>query len=57
LTKDAKNAIVALNKLKQAALLGKNEDEFLALTKEASNMATELLITARTYKLKEPADK
>jgi hypothetical protein len=45
--KEAKNAIMALNRLKQSALRGDSEDEYVAAAKEASNTATELLITAR----------
>lgn len=51
---------MAINKVKTLACEGSEtipEEEFLLSAKEASSAATELLITARSFKLNSIADK
>eukprot|EP01114_Cavostelium_apophysatum_P022199 TRINITY_DN7959_c0_g1_i1.p2 TRINITY_DN7959_c0_g1~~TRINITY_DN7959_c0_g1_i1.p2 ORF type:complete len:540 (+),score=170.62 TRINITY_DN7959_c0_g1_i1:205-1824(+) len=55
-TTDAKNAIMALAKLRQCTA-GYDESEFITAVKDVSKAVTELLVTARTMRLKEIADR
>lgn len=51
---------MAINHVKELAIKGcdtVSEEEFLSSAKEASSSATELLITARSFKLNSIADK